>query len=77
MRDCFEHYCNKGKQTEWVDDGTEDGYIITTEHNCPTCEGTGEVGDECFCYARDPNECCCGAWDDIEEEWYECEVDDE
>lgn len=77
MRDCFSMSCSNGKETRWVDDGTEDGYTITTPENCHICEGTGEVEDYCYCCAHEPSECCCGAWDDIEEEWYECEVDDE
>lgn len=78
MRQCFSSFCDNGKETKWIDDGTEEGSTITTEYDCLTCEGTGEVGDECFCSAYEPSECCCGAWDDVYDEWYGYEeVDDE
>lgn len=24
----------------------------------------------CTCAAWEPNECCCGAWDDVDPEWW-------
>lgn len=41
------------------------------EEDCLTCNGTGKVEDGCHCYAREPFECCCGGWDDVDiDEWY-------
>lgn len=36
-----------------------------------------EAGDpipcsQCICFAREPNECVCGAWDDVDlDDWYD------
>lgn len=77
MRQCFMSYCNNGKETAWVDDGSDYGYTITTDIDCLTCEGTGLVEDRCYCNSYEPNECCCGAWDDFYDEWYGFEEEDE
>jgi hypothetical protein len=38
---------------------------------CDTCNASGEVEDTCYCAAREPFECCCGGWDDVDlDEWY-------
>ena len=70
MRECFISYCNNGKETEWIDDGSEEGHTVVTDVDCYYCEGTGTVEDYCYCYAHEPSGCCCGAWDDIYDEWY-------
>lgn len=42
--------------------------------DCDMCEGTGCVEKEldgCVCAAREPFECCCGGFDDVDlDEWY-------
>lgn len=30
-------------------------------------------GRGCLCHAYEPNECACGSWDDVYDEWYEDE----
>ena len=38
---------------------------------CDLCEGKGYIADGCYCAAREPFECCCGGWDDVDlDEWY-------
>lgn len=66
MRECFNSYCHKGKETEWVDDGTDAGKTVVTKEDCHICDGSGEVEDHCYCSALCSCECCCGAWDDTE-----------
>ncbi len=66
MRGCFNSYCHKGKETEWIDDGTDEGKTVVTEEDCHICDGSGEVEDYCYCSALCSCECCCGAWDDTE-----------
>ena len=61
MRTCFS--CNG------------EGSIIFEEGEppepCDLCEGTGHIEDGCYCAAREPFECCCGGWDDVDlDEWY-------
>ena len=65
MRECFNSYCHKGKVTEWIGGGTDEGKTVVTEEDCNTCEGSGEVGDYCYCSDRCSCECC-GAWYDTE-----------
>ena len=42
--------------------------------DCPACFGEGVVETEregCICEAREPMECDCGGWDDVDiEQWY-------
>lgn len=43
--------------------------------SCEGCKGMGELV-ECQCSAFEPNECICGAWDDVDvDEWYSFEED--
>lgn len=69
MRPCFNLHCENGKEIEYLDDNT----IIVTDEDCHVCHGTGEVEDYCYCAAFEPNECICGAWDDVRDSWYEHE----
>jgi len=53
------------------EDPHHDGYYISDGelHNCLECSGTGEL-EGCQCSARNPYECMCGAWDDVDlDEW--------
>ena len=60
MRTCFS--CNG------------DGYFEDDagfKEDCLTSDGYGEIEDGCYCAAREPCECCCGGWDDVDlDEWY-------
>lgn len=62
MRDCFDMYCDNGDEIEY---DLEDN-PIKTGSKCQTCKGTGKVEDGCYCAARSPGECMCGAWDDVD-----------
>lgn len=64
MRTCFN--CNGKGEAAWCED--------EPQTICTVCEGTGECGDGCYCEAREPFECCCGGWDDVDpDDWYECD----
>lgn len=67
MRKCFNTWCENGKEVEYLDDNTK----VVTDEDCHICHGTGEVEDYCFCAAFEPNECICGAWDDVRDSWYD------
>lgn len=69
MRPCFNLHCENGKETEYLDDNTK----VVTDEDCHICHGTGEVEYYCFCAAFEPNECICGAWDDVRDSWYDNE----
>ena len=69
MRPCFNTCCENGKEVEYLDDNT----TIVTDEDCHICHGTGEVEDYCYCFAFEPNECICGAWDDVRDSWYDNE----
>ena len=69
MRPCFNTCCENGKEVEYLDDDTR----VVTDEDCHICHGTGEVKDYCFCAAFEPNECMCGAWDDVRDIWYDNE----
>ena len=69
MRTCFNTYCENGKEVEYLDDNTR----VVTDEDCHICHGTGEVEDYCYCAAFEPNECICGAWDDVRDSWYDNE----
>ena len=61
MRTCFN--CNGKGEVIWCEDEPP-----TT---CAVCEGTGECEDFCCCEAREPFECSCGGWDDVDlDDWY-------
>lgn len=61
MRECFS--CNGEGSKVFVED--EPAEV------CDLCEGKGYVEDGCYCSAREPMECCCGGWDDVDlDEWY-------
>ena len=51
-----------------------EGYFEDDEgfkEDCLTCDGYGEVEDGCYCAAREPFECCCNGWSDVDlDEWY-------
>lgn len=38
-------------------------------------QGNKIPSNVCICYAREPNECCCGAWDDVDIDWWYDEPD--
>lgn len=67
MRKCFNQFCQNGKEMEY--DETTDKLVVTN-NDCHICNGTGEVEDYCYCSAYEPNECLCGAWDDVRNSWY-------
>lgn len=70
MRQCFNTYCENGKEVEYLDDNT----IVVTDEDCHVCHGTGEVEDYCYCHSYTPSECACGAWTIEEiEQFYEYE----
>ena len=61
MRTCFA--CNGTKEVVYSEDELPEP--------CDTCNASGEVEDTCYCAAREPFECCCGGWDDVDlDEWY-------
>ena len=70
MRLCFNTCCENGKEVEYLDDNTR----VVTDEDCHICHGTGEVEDYCYCAAFEPNECMCGAWDDVRDSWYDNEI---
>ena len=40
------------------------------ETSCDICDENGIVTG-CYCEAREPFECCCGGWDDVDlDDWY-------
>lgn len=63
-------FCDNGKEIEYLDDDTP----ITTDVDCHICNGAGEVEDYCYCSAYEPDECMCGAWDDVRDSWYDNEI---
>lgn len=73
MRPCFNTYCQDGKELEYNEITDE---LTVTENDCNVCQGTGEVEDYCYCSAYEPDECMCGAWDDVRDSWYNNECYD-
>lgn len=71
MRPCYNLHCMDGKEPVY---SLVDGSVVGSE-DCYICHGTGEVEDGCYCAAHEPSECCCGAWSDVEDWWYEDEYD--
>ena len=69
MRTCY--YCHGEKMVEehyqYDNEPLDESYMVSgvVEH-CRTCEGNGEIEDECSCSAYCSCECICGAWDDVE-----------
>lgn len=61
MRTCFS--CNGEGSTVFEEDQPSEV--------CDLCEGTGRIEDGCYCAAREPFECCCLGWSDVDlDEWY-------
>lgn len=57
--------CSSCKGTGWFDEDDE-GF----KSECFACEGTGQL-DGCICFAREPLECGCDGWSDVDlDEWY-------
>lgn len=75
MRPCYNLHCVGGKEPVYVDNKvtSSDDPVIIGYEDCYICKGTGEVEDGCYCAAHCPSECCCGAWDDVEDWLYEDE----
>lgn len=48
----------------------DDGNLILDELGRPI------PNTVCLCYAHEPSECLCGAWDDIVEDWYKYNMGD-
>lgn len=48
----------------------EEGNIVRTELILD-CDGEPIPKSVCLCHAYEPNECCCGAWDDVKDWDYE------
>lgn len=73
MRPCYNLHCVDGKEPVYADNRVEysDEPVIIGYEDCYICHGTGEVEDGCYCAAHEPSECCCGAWSDVEDWWYE------
>lgn len=74
MRPCYNLHCVDGKEPMYSLVDNPEGDIVGWE-DCYICHGTGEVEDGCYCAAHEPSECCCGAWSDVEDWWYEDEYD--
>jgi hypothetical protein len=74
MRPCYNLHCVDGKEPIYslADDTSEN---VVGWEDCYICHGTGEVEDGCYCAAHEPSECCCGAWSDVEDWWYEDDYD--
>lgn len=77
MRPCYNLHCVDGKVPMYADHEVSysDEPVIMGYEDCYICQGTGEVEDGCYCAAHEPSECCCGAWSDVEDWWYEDECD--
>lgn len=73
MRQCFNMFCENGKEVEYLDDEIR----VVTDVDCHICHGTGEVGDYCYCFAFEPNECMCGGYDDVRDSWYDNETNED
>jgi hypothetical protein len=51
---------------------TGSGVVVSEgdTYDCYHCGGKGEV-EGCICFAREPFECSCGGWDDVDiDQWY-------
>lgn len=58
-----EHY--HAREVWKGDEPTEELELILDENDQPI------PASICLCYAREPSECCCGAWDDVDvNQWY-------
>lgn len=45
-------------------------YGNIVEDDCTTCDGSGNI-EGCICFAREPSECGCGGWADVDiDEWH-------